>query len=120
MKDRRTDSHTAAILMAMFVNWGKARMRISRRTLKLIARRKILRQSFVSEVRGWVEECDAFLVELDEGRQGYCMVKKTALSGVAPYSLEKFSSDTDFDLNNEDELWEFVTDYLDEEEERED
>lgn len=114
MKNRRTSSHTAAILVAMFINWGKARMRISRRTLKTIGRRKALRQGFEREVREWLWECGLVLVELDEGK-GYCIVKMTALSGVAPYSFSRFHSDTELDLDDEDVLWDFVADWADEE-----
>ena len=113
MKNRRTSSHTAAILMAMFIGWGKARMRISRRTLKLIGRRKALKQGFEREIREWLWEYGLVLVELDEGK-GYCIVKMTALSGVAPYSLNRFRTDTELDLNDEDMLWDFIADWADE------
>lgn len=108
---RRDSSHTAAILMAMFIEWGKARMRISRRTLKLIGHRKRLKEGFEREIREWLEEFGLVLVELDEGK-GYCIVKMTALSGVAPYSFKRFRADTpQLNLEDEDELWERVTDW---------
>ena len=113
---RRTSSHTAAILLAMFVEWDKARMRISRRTLKLIGRRKQLKEGFEREIREWLEEYGLVLVELDDGK-GYCIVKMTALSGVAPYSFKRFRSDAaeaELDLENEDKLWKHVAEWADE------
>ena len=115
-KVRRTSSHTAAILIAMFMDWGKTRMRISKRTLKLIGRRKRLQEGFERNVREWLEEFGLVLIELDEGK-GYCVVKMTALSGVAPFSFKKFRSRTegDLDLDDEDTLWEIVADWAGEE-----
>lgn len=114
MRIRRDSSHAAAILMGMFIDRGKARMRISRRTLKRIGRRKRLKEGFEREIREWLEEFGLVLVDLNEGK-GYCIVKMTALSGVAPYSFTRFCSETHLDLEDEDELWEYVADWAGEE-----
>ena len=53
-------------------------------------------------------------VELDEGK-GYCVMKMTALSGVAPFSFKRFRSHTEVDLEDEDTLWEIVADWAGEE-----
>ncbi len=107
---RRTSEHTAAILIAMFIHRDKARMRITRRTLKSIGRRKLLKEGFERDVRGWLAEYGLVLVELDEDK-GYCIVKMTALSGVAPFSFRKFRTNTEFDLEDENTLWENIEDW---------
>lgn len=113
-KTRRSSSHAAAILITMFIDWDKARMRISKRTLKLLGRRERLQEGFVRDVREWLDEYGLVLVELDEGK-GYCVVKMTALSGVAPFSFKRFRSETEFDIEDEDSLWDVVADWADEE-----
>lgn len=109
-RTRRTADHAAVILMAMFIDWEKARMRISQSTLKKIGNRKQLKAGFVREIREWLAEYGFVFVELDDGA-GYCVVRMTALTGVAPYTLKRFRGRTEFDLDEDvDELWDFVED----------
>lgn len=71
---------TALLLAVMFKRAGKTRARISEKTLRHVARRSTLRDSFTLEVRDWLEDFGIVGVALDRG--GYALVAISALEGA--------------------------------------
>jgi hypothetical protein len=71
---------TALLLAVMLKRAGKTRARISEKTLRQVARRKTLRDAFVSEVHDRLEDFGIVGVSLERG--GYAVVAISALEGA--------------------------------------
>jgi hypothetical protein len=67
---------------------GKARGRVSEKTLKLVARRTNLRGAFEKEVKDWLDYYAVWLLPLDRG--GWALVAKSALEGAPPITAMNF------------------------------
>lgn len=80
-KYRRSET-VALLLAAMLHRSGKARGRISEKTLKLVARRTNLRGAFETEVSDWLNSYNVWFLPLDRG--GWPFVTKSALEGAPP------------------------------------
>ena len=114
---RRADSHVAAILICMFLEFGKPRMRMSKAVFKIIGRRQNLRVAFVEAVRDYLEAWDLALIEMDDA---FCVLKFSSLRGVAPYTLRRFRKATSLEIEHEDGLWEHIGEQLDSDEDEDD
>ena len=106
---RRSDSHVAAILICMFLEFGKARMRVSKKSFKTIGRRQNLRIAFVEAVRDHLESWDLALIEAGDA---FCVVRFASLRGVAQYPFGRFKRATTLEIGNEDGLWEHIYEEL--------
>ncbi len=104
------DSHAAAILIAMFLQRGKARMKISRMTLRHVGRRQHLRTAFLDNVRRYLDDYGLALIEVNSS---LCVVRLASLEGVRAYTFKRFQEETDLDLEDEDGLWEMIEEELD-------
>lgn len=86
---RRVPTETVALLLAVMLHRsGKARGRISDKTLRLVAHRKSLRGAFETELRGWLENYDIWFAPLDRG--GWVLVAKSALEGAPSITAANF------------------------------
>jgi hypothetical protein len=91
----------AMLLAVMLKRSGKTRARVSEKTIRILARRQVLRESFISEVKGDLEELDVIAVRLARG--GFGLVAISALEG-AP-SLTAKESFPEHRATNDDFLW---------------
>lgn len=109
MAKQPADSHAAAILIAMYLQRGKARMRISRTTLRKIGRRQHLRTAFLDNVRRYLDDYGLAMIEVDAS---FCVVNLASLAGVRSYTLATFRKESDLDLTNEEDLWDHIDERL--------
>jgi len=73
----------AALLIALVLKRAaKTRARVSEKTVKLICRRVMLRDAFLSELRQWLEDFGVLLVRLERG--GFALLAVSALEGAPP------------------------------------
>lgn len=73
---------TALRLAVMLKRSGKARARISEKTLRIVSRRTFLRDAFVVELRGILEELGIVLVRIPRG--GFVLITIASLEGAPP------------------------------------
>ena len=109
--------HTAGILAAMFSEFDQPRMRVSRKTLKVIGNRKRLKDAFVYEVSSYLSELEVEFIEID---RGYCLIRASTLNGAKPFTYKKFKTNSHLNLCNEEEIWEFLENEYEIEDEDED
>jgi len=77
----RTYEEIAYLLMVALKRSGKARYRLSQKTLQTISGRDVIRSTLVASIAEWMEG-EAVLLPLNRG--GYVMVSQESLEGIAP------------------------------------
>lgn len=61
---------------------GKARVRVSERTLKILSQRRILRDAFMIEVRDGLDDLGVVIVRIERG--GFALIETSSLEGATP------------------------------------
>tara|TARA_R110002110_G_scaffold412611_1_gene638717 strand:- start:2919 stop:3221 length:303 start_codon:yes stop_codon:yes gene_type:complete len=86
----------------MFEKFGRNRMRISEKTLKVVGQRKHLKAAHVQYVSDDLEEFDIALVSIN---RGFCLLRMSALDGERSYSFKTFKSESEMPWRDEDAMW---------------
>lgn len=81
-----TADKTALVLAVMLKRSGKARARISEKTLRLISRRTSLRDAFVVAVEDVLDGLDIIMVRIPRG--GFVLISKASLEGAPPLTVK--------------------------------
>ncbi|KPN91530.1 hypothetical protein AL066_14740 [Pseudomonas nunensis] len=102
MRSKYPTPETVALRLAVLLKRSeKTRARVSEKTLRILAGRSTLRESFVVSVRDALEDLGVVSVRLDRG--GYALVASSALEG-APSALAK-NLMPEFRKLSDDDLW---------------
>jgi hypothetical protein len=76
----RSYEHIAYLLMAMLKEGGKARFRLSRKSLQLISGRDVIKAALIRNIAEWMEGV-AVILPLNRG--GYVVISQESLEGIA-------------------------------------
>ncbi len=88
---KRTPADTALLVATLLKRSGKRRARISEKTIRLLSKRKTLRDSFKEMLRGALDDLDIHLIQLNIG--GFAIIEISALEGADPITAVKFLAD---------------------------
>lgn len=76
----RSYEHIAYLLMAMLKTSGKARFRLSRKSLQIISGRDVIKAALIRNIAEWMEGV-AVILPLNRG--GYVVISQESLEGIA-------------------------------------
>ncbi|OHD07572.1 hypothetical protein [Sphingopyxis sp. RIFCSPHIGHO2_12_FULL_65_19] len=80
----RTYEHIAYLLMLMLKESGKARFRLSRKSLQIISGRDVIKTALIRNIAEWMEGV-AVILPLNRG--GYVVISQESLEGIAPMKI---------------------------------
>ena len=80
----RTYEHIAYLLMLMLKESGKARFRLSHKSLQAISGRSVIKSALIRNIAGWMEDV-AVILPLNRG--GYAVISQESLEGIAPMKI---------------------------------
>ena len=86
----RSYEHIAYLLMAMLKEGGKARFRLSRKSLQLISGRDVIKAALIRNIAEWMEGV-AVILPLNRG--GYVVISQESLEGIAPMKISEVIAD---------------------------
>lgn len=82
--EHRSYEHVAMLLLLMRKRSGKARIRLSQKSIQEISGRSTIRAALIDHINQWLEP-EATLIKLNGG--GYTLVAQSALEGVPPLKI---------------------------------
>ena len=88
---KRTMEQTALLVATLLKRSGKRRARISEKTIRVLSKRKTLRDSFKELLRGELDDLGIHLVQLDRG--GFALIAISALEGAEPINAKEYLAD---------------------------
>lgn len=80
----RTYEHIAYLLIYMLQASGKARFRLSRKSLQSISGRSVIKSALIKNIGDWMEGV-AVILPLNRG--GYVVISQESLEGIAPLKI---------------------------------
>ncbi|AHI25429.1 hypothetical protein BGC31_12540 [Komagataeibacter xylinus] len=80
----RTYEHIAYLLIYMLQASGKARFRLSRKSIQSISGRSIIKSALIRNIGEWMEGV-AVILPLNRG--GYVVISQESLEGIAPLKI---------------------------------
>jgi hypothetical protein len=80
----RTYEHISMLLLLMKKRSGKARIRLSQKSIQEISGRSTIKSALIDHINQWLEP-EATLIKLNGG--GYTLVAQSALEGVPPLKI---------------------------------
>lgn len=88
---KRTVEQTSLLVATLLKRSGKRRARISEKTIRVLSKRKTLRDSFKKLLRGELDDLGIHLVQLDRG--GFALIAISALEGAEPITAKEYLAD---------------------------
>ena len=80
----RTYEHIASLLLLLQKRSGKARIRISQKSIQEISGRLTIKSALIEHINEWIDH-EAILIKLNRG--GYTMISQSTLEGVHPLKI---------------------------------
>jgi hypothetical protein len=88
---RRTADETARLLATLLNRSGQNRARVSAKTIKLLAKREILRSAFVEELKEVLPEYFWVICEIESG--GFGAIRAKLLEAAKPVTVKRWFDD---------------------------
>jgi hypothetical protein len=88
---KRSTERTAILVATLLKRSGQRRARISENTIRVLSKRKTLRDSFKERLRADLDDIGIHLVEL--GRGGFGIIPINALDGAPAITAKKYMPD---------------------------
>jgi hypothetical protein len=88
---KRSTEETALLVATLLKRSGKRRARVSEKTIRLLSKRRTLRDSFKGMLRGALDDLDIHLIQLNSG--GFAIIEVSALEGAPPITAVNFLAD---------------------------
>jgi hypothetical protein len=88
---RRSVEETAVLIATLLNRANKKRARISERTLRVLSKRKTLRDAFKQELRDELDDLGIHLVQLNRG--GFAAIAISALEGAEAITAKQYMPD---------------------------
>jgi hypothetical protein len=85
---KRTTEQTAVLVALLLKRSGQRRARISENTIRVLSKRKTLRDSFKERLRSELDDLGVHLVQLERG--GFGVIPINALNGAPAITAKKF------------------------------
>jgi hypothetical protein len=86
----RSYEQIAYLLMLMLKDGGKARFRLSRKSLQVISGRDVIKAALIRNIADWMEGV-AVILPLNRG--GYVVISQESLEGIAPAKISDVVAD---------------------------
>jgi len=88
---KRSTEHTALLVAALLKRSGQRRARISESTIRVLSKRRTLRDSFKERLRAELDDIGIHLVQLERG--GFGVIPINALDGAPAITAKKYLVD---------------------------
>jgi hypothetical protein len=95
---KRTFEETAVLIASLLKRSGKKRARISERTIRVLSKRKTLRDAFKQELRSELDDLGIHLIQLDRG--GFAVLAISAVEGAEMITAKEYLADVLKELKN--------------------
>ena len=104
---KRTTERTALLVALLLKRSGHKRARISENTVRVLSKRRTLRDAFKARLRSELDDFGIHLVDLERG--GFGIIPVSALNGAPAITARKFLADELKKLKHGDEDRLFAT-----------
>jgi hypothetical protein len=88
---KRTTEQTAVLVALLLKRSGQKRARLSENTVRVLSRRRTLRDAFKDRLRAELDDIGLHLVQLERG--GFGIIPITALDGAVAITAKKYLAD---------------------------
>ncbi|MDV2990006.1 MAG: hypothetical protein P3T54_07660 [Dehalogenimonas sp.] len=109
----QTAEETALLLYQLLENSNQKRGRVSEATIRRLSGRTLLRNKFLEDLKGCLEDIGLILIELHRG--GFGLMRASLLEGAPAITAKKYMKDELATLNNgvtNDDLFEKIRSQL--------
>lgn len=88
---KRTTEQTAVLVALLLKRSGQKRARLSENTIRVLSKRKTLRDAFKDRLRAELDDIGLHLVQLERG--GFGIIPINALDGAVAITAKKYLAD---------------------------
>jgi len=88
---KRSTEKTAVLVALLLKRSGRRRARISENTIRVLSKRKTLRDAFKERLRSELDDLGIHLIQLERG--GFGVIPITALDGAPAITAKKYLAD---------------------------
>jgi len=88
---KRTTEQTAVLVALLLKRSGQKRARLSENTIRVLSKRKTLRDAFKERLRAELDDIGLHLVQLERG--GFGIIPINALDGAVAITAKKYLAD---------------------------
>ena len=88
---KRSTEHAALLVAALLKRSGQRRARVSESTIRLLSKRRTLRDAFKDRLRAELDDIGIHLVQLERG--GFGIIPIDALDGAPAITAKKYLAD---------------------------